>query len=282
MKYALIVIAVVALALAALQVLRRSDSRAEMSAWNELISAAGPPRGTYSSVLVEGLPEPAKRYFNYSIAPGSPIVTVVEVEMGGELGLGSIDDPGYRPMAAQQVLAPPHGLVWRVKVGAISGSDGATPTTSWTRFWLFGLVPVVRAGGDADHHRSAFGRVVAEAAFWAPAALLPGEYVRWEAVDDSTARAIVTYDEFRQAVELTVAADGRLECVLMQRWSNENPEREFREQPFGGCVDGFRRFGGYTLPTSVEGGNHFGTDDYFPFYRAKVTGIRPLQETGPR
>lgn len=194
--------------------------------------------------------------------------------MTGELGLGSLDDPKYSPMTAQQVLAPPHGLVWRVRVGALSGSDGATPTSSWTRFWLFGLIPVLRAGNNEDHRRSALGRVVAEGAFWAPATLLPGDNVRWEAIDENSARAIVSINGFEQNVDVTVSQNGQPTQVVISRWSNENPNREYQLQPFGGYLNDFRQFGGYTLPTAVEGGNHFGTDKYFPFFKAKISEIQ--------
>ena len=112
--------------------------------------------------------------------------------------------------------------------------------------------------------------------FWTPAALLPNEYVRWEEIDDNSARVIVSFGEFEQAVELSVAEDGAPQRVVMQRWSNENPQKEFRYQPFGGVLSDFRQFGGYTLPTTVDGGNHIGTDEYFPFYKARVNALRPL------
>jgi hypothetical protein len=252
------------------------DKRTEDSTWQELIRKAGTSRGVYSPALVQGLPEPARRYFNYSISPGSPLVPAVEIEMRGELGLGSQEKPNFKPMRAQQILAPPHGLVWSVQAGLLKGSDGMSRNGSWTRFWLFGLVPVVRAGGDPDHYRSAFGRVIAEAAFWAPATLLPGEWVNWEVVDNDTARAVVHYGGLEQAVDVSVLENGQPYQVVIQRWSQENPDREYRLQPFGGTLGDFRRFGGYVLPTSVEGGNHFGTDRYFPFYRARVTAIRLL------
>lgn len=179
-------------------------------------------------------------------------------------------------MQAKQLLAPPYGLVWCLKSGAISGSDGLTSANSWTRFWLIGLIPLVRLGGSHDHRRSAFGRLVAEAAFWAPAALLPSEFVRWKPVDSNTARVLLTYAGFEQAVDMVVAENGLPTRVTMQRWSNENPDKEFRWQPFGGELSEFREFAGYTLPTRVTGGNHFGTDNYFPFYKASVKNIRLL------
>ena len=259
--------------------LRLIDARNEESSWQDLIKQAGISQGFYKPELVQGLPEPAQRYFNFSISPGSPLVPAVEIEMDGELGLGSIDEPKYKPMKAHQILAPPHGFLWRVRVGLVRGSDGVSKNNSWTRFWLFGLIPVVRVSDDQDHHRSAFGRVIAEGAFWTPATLMPSARVNWEAVDDNTARAVVNFGAFEQAVDITVLQSGQPHQVVIQRWSNENSSREYKLQPFGGTLGDFRRFGGYMLPTSVEGGNHFGTDDYFPFYKAKVTDIRLLGDT---
>lgn len=254
--------------------LRWTDRNSDRTIWQILATSAKTPALNYHPDMVKQLPEPAQRYFNFSIRPGTAIITAVEIDMSGELGVGKADKPNYTPMSATQILAPPHGFVWRVRVGALSGSDGATAHTSWSRFWLFGLIPVVRAGKNPDHHRSAIGRLVSESAFWVPASLLPGDFIRWEAVDSNTARATMTWGEFTQAVDLTVAQNGQVERVIIQRWSNENAERAFVEQPFGGYLSDFQDFGGYTLPTRVEGGNLIGTEQYYPFYRAKVRSIR--------
>lgn len=273
MVWAGYLIGVVAFLTAGMVGWRGLDRRADRAAWTRLIAVGSGPGRTYDPVLVADLPEPARRYFNYTMQPGTTLCTAVEIEMTGEVGLGSKEAPHYQPMHAEQILAPPHGLVWKVKTGPISGSDGAMPEISWTRLWLLGLVPVVRASGP-DHHRSAFGRVVAEGAFWAPASLLPGGPVQWEPVDENTARAVVRYGVFEQAVDITVDGAGAPKQVVIQRWSNANAEKAFREQPFGGHLSAFETFGGYRLPTRVEGGNHIGTPDYFPFFKARVIDIR--------
>lgn len=266
----------VALLFLALICWRRADRRTDSKSWLELIAKAEQPQVIFDATMVEGLPEPAQRYFRYSIEPNTPLAVAAEIDMHGELCMGTKEQPKCRSMTARQLLAPPHGLVWSLKAGSISGSDGATPLISWTRFWLYGVIPIVRVGRTEDHHRSAFGRVVAEGAFWVPASLLPSQFVRWESVDHSTARAIVIYGEFEQAVEITVAENGQPTRVVISRWSNENPEKQFREQPFGGELSEFKKFGGYMVPTHVIGGNHIGTADYFPFYRATVASIRLL------
>jgi hypothetical protein len=261
---------------------RALDRKADKRTWKALTIKAGPAKGVFDPALVESLPEAAQRYFRYTIRSGTPLHRVVEIEMEGELGLGTRPAPNYRAMSARLVLAPPYGLVWKLQAGLISGSDGATPDSSWTRFWLFGVLPIVRVGGNEDHRRSAFGRVIAEGAIWAPASLLPGDTVRWESLDSSSARAIVRFGGFEQTVEITVADDGRLTRVVIQRWSNENPEKAFREQPFGGELSEFRDFGGHRLPTRIEGGNHIGTDKYFPFFKASVTNIQFPTGAGDR
>lgn len=259
--------------LAALAGWRAMDRRADRKVGDRLVETGTGEHAVYDPAMIAALPEPARRYFNYTIQPGAPLHRVAEIEMTGEIGLGTKDAPNYRPMQARQILAPPHGLVWILKAGMLSGSDGAMPEASWTRFWLFDLLPIIRASG-ADHHRSAFGRIVAEAAFWAPASLLPGDHVRWQALGDDAARAVVHYGEFEQAVDVFVEESGAPTRVVIQRWSNANPDRRFREQPFGGELSRFENFSGYRLPTRVEGGNHIGAPEYFPFFKADVHAIR--------
>jgi hypothetical protein len=266
----LIVLAIVLLGLATLAFLDRRADRAE---WRRLAALQPDDPGVFSAEMVAGLPEPARRYFGYTIRPGAPLLPVAEIDMRGQFSLGTKDAPNYQPMEARQILAVPEGFVWAMRTRGgmpISGSDSG----HWTRFRIFGLIPVGRLGGDPDHTRSAFGRYVAEATIWAPAALLPGPGVRWSALDADTARVTITHGALEQAVDVTVDADGRPVEVSFQRWSDANPDKVHRLQPFGAVMSDFREVGGYRLPFRVKAGNMFGTDDYFPFFRADVTDIR--------
>lgn len=260
------------LAIAALILWRRLDRLHETSAWKFLAAQSSAKSERFELSLIQGLPEPVQQYFSYMINPGTPLCSTVDIEMTGKLGLGSKEDPNYQVMQAHQILSPPHGLVWKLKSGALSGSDGALPDRSWTRFWLFGLIPIVRASGS-DHQRSAFGRVVAEAVIWAPASLLPSKFVCWESANNHTARATVRHGNFTQSVDITLDEFGVPRKVSMLRWSNENKDKIFCEQPFGGILSDFRDYDGYRLPSHVEGGNHFDTPSYFPFFKADVTKL---------
>ncbi len=258
---------------------RYADIRAERRLSTRLLREAGPAGPTFDAAVLDGLPEVARAYFEFTIAPGTPLVSIVQLEMSGRLGLGSRARPGYMQMRAHQILSPMSGLLWRVRAGAISGSDAFSQETSWTRFWLFGLIPLVHTSGTADHYRSAFGRLVSESAFWMPSSLLPGRQVFWESAGDNVARVTLSRGGLSQSIDLTLEADGRPSSVVFQRWSNANPGKVFQEQPFGGYLSDFRDVGGYRIPMHVEGGNHFGTPEYFPFYIAEVTSVRFPQLT---
>ena len=273
MKFIIGIVVAILLVLIALYALRLLDLRADRAEWDRLSALQPSSPALFDPEMVANLPEPARRYFAYTIQPGAPLLPVAIIEMTGEFSLGTKDDPRYQPMEARQILAVPEGFVWSMRTRGgmpVSGSDSG----SWTRFRIFGLIPVGRLGGDADHTRSAFGRYVAEASIWAPAALMPGPGVRWSAVDDDTARVTISHNDLEQAVDITVDAQGSPVEVSFRRWSDANPDKVHRLQPFGAVKSDFREVDGYRLPFRVEAGNMFGTEDYFPFFVADVREIR--------
>jgi hypothetical protein len=277
MKLAFLLLLVLGVLFCALILLRLRDWRKDRAEWLRLaaLQPANPTR--FDPAMVADLPEPAQRFFKFAIAPGTPLLPVAEIDMGGEFSLGTRDAPNYRRMEARQILAAPHGFVWRMRLPgwlSMSGSDAGSESESWTRFSILGLIPAARMGKDADHLRSAYGRCVGEAVFWTPAALLPGPGVTWERIDQNTARVTVAVGALSQAVDITLNAGGQPITVVFMRWSNANPEKEYRLQPFGGTLSDFREVRGYRLPFRVEAGNMFGTDEYFAFYVAEVADIR--------
>lgn len=266
-------LAAIALVIAGLAAWRLRDHRADRAEMARLAAMQPAQPGRFSAAMVSELPEAARRFFLYAIEEGAPLWRVAVITMEGRFSLGTKDAPNYLDMSATQVLAAPEGFVWKMSGGRglmrLAGSDSAC----WTRFWMAGIVPVARLGGDADHRRSAFGRYVAEAVFWTPAALLPGPDIVWSEVDEATARVTLRHGDLEQSVDVTVDADGAPVQVAFPRWTNANPEGVYRLQTFGGHLSRFRRFGGFRLPTHIEAGNNFGTGDYFPFFIADVRRI---------
>jgi hypothetical protein len=238
---------------------------------------ARPAAGLFDPTMVADLPEIAQRYFRHAIAPGTPLYTTVELGMAGMFLLGDKGSQQSYAMTARQVLAPPGAFVWMPRMQSaamvISGSDALVDGVGWTRFWIAGLVPVVNSQTSPDLVRSALARPAVES-IWAPASLLPDNGVAWEQSGPDTAR--LTFATGIEPVELTLDAEGRVLEVVIMRWSNANAEGAFRLQPFGGTINGEATFGGFTIPSMVEVGNHFGTPDYLPFFRAQITSANYL------
>lgn len=257
---------------------RLIDERRTMRIWHELKNLRDKDSDVFDPDYITDLPEPVRRFFLRSIKKGTNIRTCAELDMVGEISLGTKEKPNYMPLRAKQILSPPYGFIWKVSAGKglmqFVGSDGAYPDGSWSIFWLLGFIPVARAGGNQDHERSSFGRYMSEAVFWLPSFVLPSENITWESIDSDTARVTIKKGAMELCVTLIVNELGEVTTVSFDRWSNENEERVFRYQPFGGYLSEYEDFDGYRLPTKIEAGNHFGTDKYFPFFKVKIKDVK--------
>ena len=186
-------------------------------------------------------------------------------------------------MTAEQTRAAPHDFVWSMRGGrgamriprartAVAGrGSGAT-----------GLIPVARIGGDRDHARSAFGRYICGNGVLDAGGPFPGPAVAWEAVDGGPARVVVTRNGLSQSVDVTVDDAARSARVRFLRWIDANSEKMHRLRPSRGTLSTYRAFGGFTLPTHVEAGNQFGTDDYSEFFITDVRAVRFPMPAGER
>lgn len=235
--------------------------------WREL-QAPGAAE-TFDPAMVKGLPAPAQRYLRRAIAPGTPLARSARLTMHGTLRLSPGGDA--LPMRAEQVLAPPAGFVWRARVGRgamrVRGYDRFGHEAGAMRWWMLGLVPIVRADG-ADVTRSAAGRLAGEGVM-VPSMLLPGRGAAWEAVDDSTARVRMTVGGEPVVTTLRIDADGRLRQASIQRWR----DAASGYVRFDVELSAERTFGGYTVPTHLRAGWRLGEADEFPFFDATIDSV---------
>jgi hypothetical protein len=266
---------------------RAQDAQAAQAVWDALrMQQHDSVPLSYDPALVADLPEIAQRYFARAIAPGTSLYRVARLEMEGSLMLNG----RALPMRADQILAPLRGFVWRARAGSgvirFCGSDGYwNGQTSWTRFWLWGLLPVARIANTEDHARAAAARMVMESV-WAPATLLPQFGAVWTQTGADQAEVRFPAVQGVEPIRLTVDAAGRVSEITTLRWSDANPERTYRLQPFGGRTLAHATHQGFTIPTAMEIGNLVGTPEYVPFFRARLTrveygippGTVPLQD----
>jgi len=243
------------------------------AAWGAI--AAPAPALSFDPAALADSPEIARRYLTHAIAPGTRLTPKVTLTMEGVFRLGDAANPRPMPMTARQRLAAPRAFVWIPQIGtgplSITGSDGFDGRKGWTRFWMLRALPLVRAADTPDINRSALARPALEA-IWAPAALHPALGAVWTQTGPDSADVTFASGPEPVTISLTLSPDGAVENVSTQRWSDANPENRFRWQPFGGRAFGEASFNGYTIPSQLEAGNHYGTPAYFAFFDVRITG----------
>lgn len=225
------------------------------------------PRQSGTAVL----PEPVARYLSRSAAAD---VDVLDVDLDGRLKLNG----QWYDFASTLTIEPLAGYRWAARVhrGPIRFSGADDYDGHGHMLWkLYGLVPVVRAGGDDVTH-SARGRAALEQIFL-PCALARPE-VDWSDAGDGWFRAGWVLDGHEVGLDLQLDPEGRLHALRTQRWSDAEGT-PWREVTFGGDVLAEGSFAGMVLPSRVAAGWFYGEDRWEEgrFFEARVTGARPRQ-----
>jgi hypothetical protein len=225
------------------------------------------PTERFSSADVAGLPEPVARWLRHSVPDGTPLHTGVELEMRGEIKLGS-----WRRFTARQVIVPGHGYVWAARVRlaglTVSGYDELLPAGAQMRWWALGVLPFLNKSGP-DITSSAAGRLASEGV------LVPTAYHQATWLSDALtdyARSSWSFGEHEDAVRVHVTDTGRLASVSMHRWGNPD-DVGFARYPFGVSFSDEATFDGVTIPSAMRASWWWGTDweDKGEFFRARIT-----------
>ena len=156
--------------------------------------------------------------------------------------------------AAQRFTVSPPGFVWDARVTMmpvipVRVRDSYVAGEGQMLGRIGGVVNVVNEGGTREMASSALVRWLGEAA-WFPTALLPGDDVTWQPVDDSTARATVTDGDIRVSGDFHFAPTGEMTGMTAVRYRDVNGTGV--ETPFEGRYHGFERRQGVMVPKSAE------------------------------
>jgi hypothetical protein len=152
--------------------------------------------GRYDCRELDGLPAPVQRYFRAVLKHGQPIIAAARVDLTGTFNMSPIGEQWKPFISRQRVVTRRPGFVWDAQVAMFPGVpvrvvDSYVAGEGLLRAALFGLLTVANLRGAGEIARGEFMRYFAETA-WYPTALLPSQGVRWEPVDDTSARATMS------------------------------------------------------------------------------------------
>lgn len=148
---------------------------------------------------LESLPEPVQRYFLAALKDGQPLVKAVTIEHSGTFNMSETGEQWKPFTSIQQVKTHRPGFIWNGRITMLPGltvdvHDAYVAGEGILHAALFGLVTVADMRGTPEMAQGELMRFLAEAT-WYPTALLAGPGVQWEALNDSSAKAMLSDGE---------------------------------------------------------------------------------------
>jgi hypothetical protein len=166
---------------------------------------------------LETLPAPVQRYFRAVLKDGAPIVAAASLAHSGEFNMSETDERWQPFTSTQRVLTRRPGFLWDARIAMFPGvaafvHDAYVAGVGILHPSIAGAfsLPELRGGGDIAHGE--LMRFFAEA-IWYPTALLPRQGVRWEAVDERSARATLSDGPLRLTLRFTFNDTGLIDSV---------------------------------------------------------------------
>ena len=150
----------------------------------------------YDSKEIEGLPAPVQRFFRTVLKDGQAIVAMVKLSQQGQFNLNEKESKWNPFTATQLVMTQRLGFDWDARIQMAPGLNAFVHDTYLLEEGnlhasLLGLFTLANMHDTPELSQGELLRFFAEAA-WYPTALLPSQGVRWEAIDDTSARATLT------------------------------------------------------------------------------------------
>lgn len=251
--------------------------RTRTDALRSRLGAASSDRSSaaFDPGALSGLPEPVGRYLARVVPEGTrPLIRAV-VEHEGTFRMGD-DEDDWRPFTSTELFVPgAPGFVWDATIRAAPGlpvrvRDAFVAGRGVMHAEVLGLVPVVDQAGSPELARGALLRYLAEAV-WLPTALLPGQGVRWEPVDDSTARAVLDADGVSVELEFRFGPEGMVREVYAEDRPRDVDGRPV-PTPWSGTFDEYREVEGLWIPVRGEVGWRV-EGVWRPYWRGRITGV---------
>jgi len=152
------------------------------------------PAGRYDAREIDGLPAPVQRYFRAVLKDGQPFIASATFELVGTFNMSTTGGEQWKPFTStQRAVTHRPGFLWNGRVVMWPGvaahvHDSYIAGVGTLHAALLGLFTVAEVQGGGEIARGELMRYFAEMP-WYPTALLPSQGVRWEAVDDRSAKA---------------------------------------------------------------------------------------------
>ncbi|MCF7823292.1 MAG: hypothetical protein K9N35_03890 [Candidatus Marinimicrobia bacterium] len=178
---------------------------------------------------IQHLPAPVQRCLEFSQVIGTPRVKKVELQQRGLFKIAA--DKPWAPFKAKQWFKVDQAAFeWKVNMKMapflhVRGVDRLDEGKGQMKIRLLGFIPLVNAKGP-EIDQGSMTRYLSEM-IWFPQGFLEDQ-IQWEAIDDSSARAILTFGDKSVDGVFHFDAQGRVCAFTCDRYATEGKEMVLR------------------------------------------------------
>lgn len=214
------------------------------------------------------LPDPVQRWLRWSGTVGRPVPSTVRLRQEGELRLG---DRGWVPFTAEEYYATASpAFLWKATVSMapgvpVVGTDSYIDGRGELEMRVLGLIPVAKDSGPAMDEGDLL-RYLNEIMWFPAGALIPE--ITWEAVDDASARATMTFGGVQGTATFFFDAEGRPTNMIADRYDRDHGA----VVPWSTPITAYGEFDGIRVPTAGEA-VYAREDGDFSYIRLEITDI---------
>jgi hypothetical protein len=195
----------------------------------------------YTSKQIKDLPIPVQRYFKYSLTENQSYIGYVRLQHGGKFRACK----NWASIKGQEYLTVQEpGFVWLGKVPLFSAKDIYFDGNGNLKVKLLSLLKIIDVKGkEAD--QGELLRWLGEAPLF-PTALLPSENLRWEPIDNNSAKVIFTDKNLTVEGVFYFNEEGQITQFKTKRYKDKTLEN------FTGYCDDYRSVDGIKVPFYLE------------------------------
>jgi len=199
----------------------------------------------------ESLPVPVRRYLRFAIAPDAAAIRTAHMTHDGSMRL--TPDGRWLPVEGEEYfsVATP-GFVWAARMRMAPGvwvtaRDRLLGNRGSMLVQLFSVVPIANASGQEIDQGSAL-RWLGEGV-WLPYAYV-SDAVRWDAVDDRSARMTLVAGGTQVSALVEFDDDGKLISLRADRYRDVGGGKAVLTPWLVRC-DRYETFSGFSVPVSI-------------------------------
>lgn len=236
------------------------QQRVEVEVNQLLIAGADGPDAEVTEEDIADFPEPVRRYLRYAGVVGRSRIRTARTRERGRIRYAP-GQPWFGFSAVEHYAVFPSAFHWHARVEIapfveLEIRDGYFSGYGEIFGRLASFVPVLQARGP-ETDQAALVRYLSEMVYF-PTAFV--DEVRWEPLDDASARAFYEDEGLEVAAVCTFDNEGRMVNFVAERY--RAIDDRYERYPWSTPLTGYRDIDGFMIPTSRSAIWHMGEDEF--------------------